>query len=857
MEVLLSAASVLLDAPSHTQPSAQPAPSHSPIPATEEEVSTSWAILILVSILVCILLISYFLQRRQIHFIHETVVSIFLGSLVGALIRFSPVGGDGGIQQMVTFDHRYFFNLLLPPIILNSGYDMKRRNFFKNFGSILIFAFFGTFISTIVIGVLIYGIISTTMQSLEMTLLDCFVFGAILSSTDPVTILSIFHQMKVDPKLFAIIFGESILNDSVAIVLFSTLGKFQGTPLTIISMMQGIGSFLGVFSGSVLIGIIIALICALVLKHTHLHMYPSLESCLIALLAYSSYLLSNAIQLSGIVSLLFCGITLKHYAFDNMSIRSRRTTKYMFRVLSQMSENFVFIYLGVTLFTQTDQAYYPGLIALTLLILMLARYVSTVPLAHLINTVASRWSQRGTMMSRLRGISDERTTDSMDGEYFRTRSGDQALVIPRNHQLMIWWAGLRGAIAFALAFNFEGKAGPVVRTTTLAVCVVSIVVLGGTTHLALERLHIRTGVSTRVFDHRYDTMRGANGGRGDSGMIRLSDGVVAESDSSEDEDDGGLGSRFVDIDQNRSRHNGLTLSSENATDVFDRGDGLSPFAVYTNDQAIDGSSSNIQDTDTVISNHWFLNFDSMWLKPLFTQSGWGRRATSRSSTDVRFSGRSSSPSREPLFQSNASATSISDSGDSFPSNEHVQTAAALPRGSRRVFGESRSELGVVDNATSPAFPLTSPLISRLDKQVGRNRSVSASLAVSASYRPDPTGIATAYNANNAGSGVTVPALSNPAGPRAAAVPVIPVHGSSVRGGNSQGLHGGVASGLISPVGSALGGSLYNSNGASHHIGHSPSHLRTDVTSHTPGHTSLVDTDDAFLDIHGDKWKPKK
>ncbi|KAH6594659.1 hypothetical protein BASA82_000727 [Batrachochytrium salamandrivorans] len=126
MEVLLSAASVLLDAPSHTQPSAQPAPSHSPIPATEEEVSTSWAILILVSILVCILLISYFLQRRQIHFIHETVVSIFLGSLVGALIRFSPVGGDGGIQQMVTFDHRYFFNLLLPPIILNSGYDMKR-----------------------------------------------------------------------------------------------------------------------------------------------------------------------------------------------------------------------------------------------------------------------------------------------------------------------------------------------------------------------------------------------------------------------------------------------------------------------------------------------------------------------------------------------------------------------------------------------------------------------------------------------------------------------------------------------------------------------------------------------------------
>eukprot|EP00842_Homolaphlyctis_polyrhiza_P005648 jgi/Hompol1/6084/HPOL_000615-RA len=371
---------------------------------------------------------------------------------------------------MVTFDHRYFFNLLLPPIILHSGYDMKRQNFFKNFGSILVFAFIGTFISTLVIGGLSFVIISTGLFNLSMPFLDCLVFGAILSSTDPVTILSIFQQLKVEPKLYAIIFGESILNDSVAIVLFSTLGKFQGKSFTLSTLVQGIMTFLAVFTGSVMIGITIALITALVLKHTKLHEFPSLESCLILLWAYSTYLLSNAIQLSGIVSLLFCGIVMKHYAYDNMSLRTRRTTKYMFRVLSQLSENFVFIYLGVALFTKVDEAFYPGLIIATLFVIMFARYVSTIPLAEIINFVSAQ-------VNRHRSLANP------------------SPAIPKNHQLMLWWAGLRGAIAFALAYDVEGPSGPAIRTTTLVVCVVSIVVLGGTTHLALEHLEIRTGVS--------------------------------------------------------------------------------------------------------------------------------------------------------------------------------------------------------------------------------------------------------------------------------------------------------------------------------------------------------------------------
>ncbi|KAI8811969.1 Sodium/hydrogen exchanger family-domain-containing protein [Cladochytrium replicatum] len=593
---------------------ASPSPSPDPSPHAEEIIST-WAILILISLLFITLLTSYYLQRKRIKFIHETVVSIFLGLVVGLVIRLIP---SPDLQRMVSFDHKYFFNLLLPPIILNSGYDMKRKDFFRNFGSILTFAFLGTFISTVIIACAIYLYALLGINGLKLSFLDAMVFGAILSSTDPVTVLAIFHQNKVDPKLYAIIFGESLLNDSVAIVLFSTLGQFKGKEVTLINLAHGIGTFMAIFFGSVMIGLIVALICALMLKHSHLHQFPSLESCLVFLLAYSSYLLSNGIQLSGIVSLLFCGIALKHYAYDNMSMRSRRTTKYMFRVLSQMSENFIFIYLGVTLFTKVDEQYYPVLIIFTLGLIMAARYVSVVPLSHMINWINTRIYQR-----------DE--------------------VLPRNHQLMLWWAGLRGAIAFALAFEVGGESGNAIRSTTLVVCVVTIILLGGTTHQALMTLNIRTGVGE---PHGYDAPT-----PDDEDFEDIESG--SSDDDVEDWNDDGPGSvrdaRTRVKRYGRHAESDEVASMDSAEDVR-RGSGerlVGPSARSTSR----GSRPNIYlpafDEDMT---HWFISFDNRWLKPLFTRTRWkwGRSMASGyhprvSTAPIGMGGTGVSPSREGLL----------------------------------------------------------------------------------------------------------------------------------------------------------------------------------------------------------------
>ncbi|RKO96977.1 hypothetical protein CXG81DRAFT_12337, partial [Caulochytrium protostelioides] len=426
-----------------------------------EELYSTWAILILITMLFSILLMSYYFQSKRIHFLHESVVSIFLGIMVGLVVRFVP---DESFAQLMMFDHRYFFNLLLPPILLNSGYDLKRKNFFRNFGSILMFALVGTFLSTVFIGIVVWLFVGTGIYGLQLSFLECIQFGAIMSSTDPVTVLAIFHQLRVDPQLFAIIFGESMLNDSVAIVLSTVLKQYRGKHISLGNILHGVGTFLAVFWGSVAVGILMALMCAIMLKHSRLYKYQAIESSLITLVAYSSYLLSNGCQLSGIVSLLFCGISLRHYAYDNMSRRTRRTTKYMFRVLSQLSENFIFIYLGLTVFVERTAVYLPLLILWTLLALMAARYISVIPIARLINTVSTNVGR---------------------GE-----------AIPRNHQIMLWWSGLRGAVAFALSFEFEGPNQNAIRTTTLVTCIVSVIALGGTTHAALRRLNIRIGVGS-------------------------------------------------------------------------------------------------------------------------------------------------------------------------------------------------------------------------------------------------------------------------------------------------------------------------------------------------------------------------
>ncbi|EPE35409.1 hypothetical protein GLAREA_11108 [Glarea lozoyensis ATCC 20868] len=440
---------------------------------SQREIFSSWALFIMIMLLITALFTSYMLQQKKIEAVHETVISIFAGMTVGLILRVS--NGDS-IQNLVSFDYQIFFNLLLPPIILASGYELHQANFFRNIGTILTFAFAGTFISAIVLGVLLWVYTRIPLDGLNMTFVEAISIGATLSATDPVTILAIFNTYKVDPKLYTIIFGESILNDAVAIVLFETAQRYKeggaaGT-LGFVSLLEGIGIFLAVFFGSLIIGVMIGIGTALMLKFTLVRRFPKIESCLIVLIAYASYFFSNGLHMSGIVTLLFCGITLKHYAYYNMSRRTQLTTKYLFQVLAQLSENFIFIYLGLSLFTETKLEFKPLFIIVTVVGICVARYAAVFPLSAAIN-----WFIRYRAKRRGKEVPDE---------------------LPYSYQAMLFWAGLRGAVGVALAAGMTGPNSWALKATVLVVVVLTVIIFGGTTARMLEIMGIRTGVVEEI-----------------------------------------------------------------------------------------------------------------------------------------------------------------------------------------------------------------------------------------------------------------------------------------------------------------------------------------------------------------------
>lgn len=141
------------------------------------------------------------------------------------------------------------------------------------------------------------------LDGFSLSFVDAIAVGATLSATDPVTILAIFNVYKVEPKLYTVIFGESILNDAIAIVLFETAQRYKpgsaAGSLTVLSLFEAIGIFLLVFFGSMVIGVVVGIATALGLKYTHIRRQPKIESCVIVLVAYASYFFSNGVHMSG------------------------------------------------------------------------------------------------------------------------------------------------------------------------------------------------------------------------------------------------------------------------------------------------------------------------------------------------------------------------------------------------------------------------------------------------------------------------------------------------------------------------------------------------------------------------------
>ena len=109
---------------------------------------------------------------------------------------------------------------------------------------------------------------------------------------------------------------------------------------------RSLGEFVGIFSASFFLGALLGCITAVCTKFTQIKNHPQLESTLFVLMSYSTFLMAETLDLTGIVAVLSCGICQAHYTYNNLSKESQLVTKQFFGLLNFMAENFIFCYVG-------------------------------------------------------------------------------------------------------------------------------------------------------------------------------------------------------------------------------------------------------------------------------------------------------------------------------------------------------------------------------------------------------------------------------------------------------------------------------------------------------------------------------
>eukprot|EP00934_Nitzschia_sp_Nitz4_P002396 Nitzschia sp. Nitz4//scaffold246_size28974//2563//4395//NITZ4_008080-RA/size28974-snap-gene-0.3-mRNA-1//-1//CDS//3329543906//2391//frame0 len=420
--------------------------------AEEEHQFDALSALLLNLVIIGCLLLAYFVKKFKIYSLPESGGALVVGMIIGAIIRLTT-----DKLALFEFSPEVFFFFLLPPIIFEAGYSLDRKGFFENIGAITLYAMLGTLISTFVVGILCFHAAKVGMiQGIDKeNPMESLMFGSLISAVDPVATLSIMGnaELGVDPLLYSLVFGESVLNDAIAISLFKTFFEYykpEGPKWSESEIPAALLSFVVVSFLSILVGVFLGLAASWLYRHTDLRAYPKLETSLLFCFCYLCYATAEAVALSGIMALFFQGLVLSHYNSYNLSETAHVASEHIFSTFATLTETIVFIYMGMGVFTGRFQTFDITFTVTALLACLIGRFLNIIPLSLLANLC---------------------------------RRGRSAITL--NHQAVLWFAGLRGAIAFALSENMPGPHKEVYQTGTLSICVFTTLVCGGFTEKVL------------------------------------------------------------------------------------------------------------------------------------------------------------------------------------------------------------------------------------------------------------------------------------------------------------------------------------------------------------------------------------
>ncbi len=343
-------------------------------------------------------------NKLNFHYIHESSLCMIIGIVISLIVSLSSSNSSNNILK---FDEEIFFNLILPPIIFAAGYNLRKRAFFQYFSYSSLFGILGTFINFIFISSFLYflnklnifykphtneeSINNSNSNYLSLSVNNILTFTAIISATDSVAPLSFIKESE-KPKLFAILFGEGVLNDAVCIVLYRIIKAYDNIDDSIVSASLSIDilmKFSYLFIASLMVGAFGGLSCAYFLKKMKKYQ-PSRthENTFIILFAFITYSTAELLHLSPIIALLFTGIFMSQYAYLNLSFQSREESCIVAKILSNFAESFVFCYLGLSFMSIKWTYISYTFIIIVIIRIVLGRIFSVYSIGFLINILS-------------------------------------------------------------------------------------------------------------------------------------------------------------------------------------------------------------------------------------------------------------------------------------------------------------------------------------------------------------------------------------------------------------------------------------------------------------------------------------
>uniref|UniRef100_A0A8B9RCZ0 Sodium/hydrogen exchanger n=1 Tax=Astyanax mexicanus TaxID=7994 RepID=A0A8B9RCZ0_ASTMX len=432
------------------------------------------------------------LNTRLKSFFPESGLLIICGFILGGIVW----GADKA--QTFKLTPRNFFYFLLPQIILDTGYFMPNKLFFSNLGAILVHAVIGTVWNAGAVGVSLWGCwLGGAMGDLNIGLLQFLLFGSLLAAVDPVAVIAVFEEVHVNEVLFIWVFGESLLNDGVTVVLYNVFDAFVslgGEKINAGEIIKGIVSFFVVSFGGSAIGVIFAIIISLLTKYTG--KVQIIEAGFIFVLGYLSYLTAEMLSLSAILSVTFCGVCCQKYVNANMDEKSVTAVRYAMKVFANGSETMIFVFLGVTAIDSVIWVWNTGFICLTILFAIIYRFIGVFTLTWFLN---------------------------------------QYRLVPIEviDQLVMSYGGLRGAVAYGLAASLDETRIPeknLIISTTLIVVYFTVVIQGLTMKPIVKWLKVKRveptdlklieKVNNRACEHVLAAMEDIAGRIGDNWWTR-------------------------------------------------------------------------------------------------------------------------------------------------------------------------------------------------------------------------------------------------------------------------------------------------------------------------------------------------